>query len=111
MMSVAASGTGLKPFDFHTATIWSSPVHVNIFVCRSPSTVSTGAFVKKYTQPPWPHDSSMKPFASSRCLSTGSSLSSVANSSGYEVKNMGTLKTLNDRSEEHTSELQSLRQI
>src|SRR5439155_26979538 len=98
MMSVVASGTGLKPFDLHTVTILSSPAHVNIFVCRRPSTVSIGALVKKYTQPPCPHDNRMKPLASRRCFSNGSSLSSVANSSGYDVKNMGTLNTLNEGS-------------
>jgi len=47
MMSVAASGTGLKPFCFHICTIWSSPAHVNIFVRFKPSSDSTGFLVKK----------------------------------------------------------------
>jgi hypothetical protein len=95
MMSVAASGTGLKPLAFHVATMLSSPAHVNILVFFRPSTFETGFFVKKNTQPPCPQDSSTKPFASSRWRSTGSSFSSTAYSSGYDVKNMGTLKMLN----------------
>ena len=78
MMSVAASGTTLKPFAFQMTAILSSPAQMNILVLRRPSTDSTGCLVKKYTQPPWPHDSSTKPFSSRRCLSVGSSLLSVA---------------------------------
>ncbi len=63
-MSVAASGTGRKPFACHSSSASLSPAQVNSFICLKSSGLAAGLRVKKYTQPASPQFSTRNPRAS-----------------------------------------------
>ena len=79
--SVMAMARGWKPLALYHCVIESSPADVYSFARFRSATACTGCFEKTCSQPPWPQCTRTKPFAATRCFSSGVSVSTTSLSS------------------------------